>query len=121
MKNRNLVIPIGSLTQEEKNVINSLIVGGSLSLEEIKSINSLLIERMKTLQTQFREVDEDYRRVADGHTGDFDYLCSVSSRRAELYQQIESLKKAILKNRKVIENEEKQDTENNLLEDELKK
>lgn len=108
MKNRNIVIPIAALTLEEKEYINSLISTGSLCLEEIRSVNSLLTGRMKSLQLQFKGVDEDYKRVADGHAGDFDYLCSISSRRAELYQQIESLKKAIMKNRKVIEDEERQ-------------
>ena len=109
MKNKSITVPVEALTEEEMKNVMSLVMTGSLTLEEIKSINSLLIKRMETLQTQFRQVDEDYKRVADGHTGDFDYLCNVSSRRAELYQQIESLKKAIVKNRKVIEDEENQD------------
>ena len=114
MKNKSITVPVEALTKEEMEKLNSLLTNshGPLALEEMVSINSLLITRMETLQTQFREVDEDYKRVADGHTGDFDYLCSVSSRRAELYQQIESLRKAILKNRKVIENEERRNQEN---------
>lgn len=106
MKNKNIIIPVGVLTQEEKKIVNSLISKGSLSLEEIKSINSLLIKRMDTLQLQYKKVDEDYQKVADGHTGDFDYLCNVSTRRAELYHQIKRLKETILKNKEVIDNEE---------------
>jgi hypothetical protein len=109
MKNKSITVPVEALTEEEMKNVMSLVMTGSLTLEEIKSVNSLLSMRMETLQTHFREVDEDYKRVADGHAGDFDYLCSVSSRRAELYQKIESLKKAILKNRKVIEDEERND------------
>ena len=110
MNNKKIIVPVESLTKEEMEKLNSLLTNshGPLALEEMVSINSLLITRIETLQTQFKKVDEDYRRVADGHAGDFDYLCSVSSRRAELYQQIESLKKAILRNRKVIEDEERQ-------------
>lgn len=109
MKIKSITVPVEALTEEEIKNVMSLVMTGSLTLEEIKSVNSLLIKRMETLQTQFKRVDEDYKRVDDGHTGDFDYLCSVSRRRAELYQQIESLKKAFLKNMKVIEDEEKGD------------
>ena len=109
MKNKNIIIPIGVLTKEEQKDILSIIKKGTLSIEEMKTINSTLTKKMEMFQAEYKRVDEEYQKVADGHTGDFDYLCSVSSRRAELYQQIESLKKAILKNRKVIEDEENQD------------
>jgi hypothetical protein len=112
MKNKSITIPANVFTGEEIRQICSIGGNGPISLEDIKAVNSVLEMRMETLQTQFREVDEDYKRVtkkfADGHAGDFDYLCSVSSRRAELHKQIESLKKAILKNKEVIDHEERQ-------------
>lgn len=108
MKNKSITVPVETLTEEEMKNVMSLVMTGSLTLEEIKSINSLLTMRMETLKTQFREVDEDYMRIMAGRIEDFDYLCSVSSRRAELHKQIESLKKAILKNKEVIDHEERQ-------------
>ena len=109
MKNKSITVPVEALTEEEMKNVMSLVMTGSLTLEEIKSINSLLSMRMETLQTQFREVDENYKRITASHIEDFDYLCSVSSRRAELYQQIEKLKKAILNNKEVIIDEDNQD------------
>ena len=89
--------------------ITSLIKNGPLTIEEIKSVNSVLEMRLETLLTQFREVDEDYKRITASHIEDFDHLCNVSSRRAELHKQIESLKTAIVRNLEVIDDEENQD------------
>lgn len=102
-------VPVNGLTQEEKNKIHFLLMKSPVSLEEKKTVNALLMKRLETLQLQYKRIDEDYRRVADGHTGDFEYLCNVSSRRAELYKTIENFKNAILKNKKVIDDEEHQD------------
>jgi len=109
MKNKNIIIPIGVLTKEEQKDILSLLKKGSLSIEEMKTINSTLTKRMEMFQKEYKRVDEDYQKVADGHTGDFTYLCDVSNRRAVLYHKIKRLEEAIFRNRKVIENEENQD------------
>lgn len=105
---RKFIIPANVFTREDMNKINSLIKNGPLAVEDMITINSLLEMRMEILQTKFKIFDEDYKRVADGHTGDFDYLCNISNRRAELYQQIEKLKKDILNNKEVIDHEERQ-------------
>lgn len=108
MKNKNIIIPIGVLTKEEQKSILSLIKKGSLSIEEMKTINSTLTKRMEMFQTEYKRLDEDYQKVADGHTGDFTYLCDVSNRRAVLYHKIKRLEEAIFRNREVIINEERQ-------------
>ena len=109
MKIKSITIPVNVFTKEEVTQITSLIKDGPLAVEEIKCVNSVLGLRLETLLTQFREVDEDYKRITASHIEDFDHLCSVSSRRAELHKQIESLKTAIVRNLEVIDDEENQD------------
>ena len=108
MKNKNIIIPIGVLTKEEQKDILSFIKKGSLSIEEMKTINSTLTRRMEMFQKEYKRVDEDYQKVADGHTRDFTHLCVVSNRRAVLYHKIKRLEEAIFRNREVIINEERQ-------------